>query len=148
MKMLNNNGPFWVTAPEILGRAIGFMDLTSLHGEWIREMAFGEGDFTLQAHRGSFKSSCLAVAISLILITYPDRNIIFIRKTDNDVSEMMGILAALTLATMDGCIGIARAPRRRSRVSRAPRAAGSGLAKPFSLRLRLAKKEARPHAHP
>jgi len=92
---MNNIDPFWVAAPEILGRAVGFADLTPLHGEWIRTMAFGNGDFTLQAHRGSYKSSCLAVAISLILITYPDRNIIFIRKTDNDVSEMMGMVVKI-----------------------------------------------------
>ena len=90
-RMLN----FWVAAPEIVGRAVGFSDMTSLHGDWIRTMAFGDGDFTLQAHRGSFKSSCLAVAISLILITFPDRNIIFIRKTDNDVGEMMGMVVKI-----------------------------------------------------
>ena len=30
--------------PEVLGRETGFRDLTPLHGEWIREMVFGEGD--------------------------------------------------------------------------------------------------------
>ncbi len=112
------SGPFWVERPEIVGRAVGFADMTSLHGEWIRTMAFGDGDFTLQAHRGSFKSSCLAVAIALILISFPERNIsfkssclavaialilisfperniIFIRKTDNDVSEMMGMVVKI-----------------------------------------------------
>ena len=89
------SGPFWVERPEILGRAVGFADMTSLHGKWIRTMAFGDGDFTLQAHRGSFKSSCLAVAIALILISFPERNIIFIRKTDNDVSEMLGMVVKI-----------------------------------------------------
>lgn len=81
--------------PEILGRQVGFLDLTLLHGEWIREMVFGTGDYTLQAHRGSYKSSCLAVAISLLLVMKPDRNIIFIRKADNDVSEMLGMVAKI-----------------------------------------------------
>ena len=44
--------------PEIIGRAAGFRDLTEMHGAWIREMVFGQGDYTLQAHRGSYKSSC------------------------------------------------------------------------------------------
>ena len=66
--------------PEEVGRQIGFSDLTDLHGEWIREMVWGKEDYTLQAHRGSYKSSCLAVAISLILVLFPDRNIIFLRK--------------------------------------------------------------------
>ena len=52
--------------PERVGHEIGFSDFTSLHGEWIREMVWGKGDYTLQAHRGSYKSSCLAVAVSLM----------------------------------------------------------------------------------
>ena len=78
-----------------VGKEVGFKDLTPLHGEWIHEMVFGEGDYTLQAHRGSYKSSCLAVAIALILLMNPKRNIIFIRKTDNDVSEMLGMVAKI-----------------------------------------------------
>ena len=81
--------------PDIIGRQVGFQDLTPLHGEWIHEMVFGRGDYTLQAHRGSYKSSCLAVAISLILLIYPVRNIIFIRKADNDVSEMLRMVAKI-----------------------------------------------------
>ena len=76
--------------PEKVGHQIGFSDLVSpLHGDWIREMVWGEGDYTLQAHRGSYKSSCLAVAISLMLVLFPSRNIIFLRKTDSDVAEMI-----------------------------------------------------------
>ena len=78
--------------PEEIGRRVGFADLTELHGLWIREMIRGTEDYTLQAHRGSYKSSCLAVAISLMLILYARRNIIFLRKTDSDVSEMMGMV--------------------------------------------------------
>ena len=81
--------------PEEIGREVGFADLTGLHGEWIREMVFGDGDYTLQAHRGSYKSSCLAVAISLLLILDPKRNIIFLRKTDNDISEMLGMVSKI-----------------------------------------------------
>ena len=66
--------------PEELGRLVGFKDLTLMHGEWIREMINGEGDYTLQAHRGSYKSSCLAVAISMLMIFRPTKNIIFCGK--------------------------------------------------------------------
>jgi len=50
--------------PEIIGRAVGFADLLPIHGEWIREMVFGQEDYTLKAYRTAFKSSCLAVALS------------------------------------------------------------------------------------
>ena len=81
--------------PERLGRAVGFKDLTELHGRWIRKMVFDDRDYTLQAHRGSYKSSCLAVAIAILLVCCPDRNIIFLRKTDNDVAEMLGMVSKI-----------------------------------------------------
>ena len=81
--------------PEELGRLVGFKDLTPMHGEWIREMINGEGDYTLQAHRGSYKSSCLAVAISMLMIFRPTKNIIFLRKTDSDVAEMLGMVGKI-----------------------------------------------------
>lgn len=81
--------------PELLGHEVGFVDMGELHGRWIRKMVFGNEDYTLQAHRGSYKSSCLAVAISLLLICYPNRNIIFLRKTDSDVSEMLGMASKI-----------------------------------------------------
>ncbi len=81
--------------PESIGKAVGFKDLTKMHGEWIRRMVYGKGDYTLQAHRGSYKSSCLAVAIALMMVIYPKRNIIFLRKTDDDVAEMMRMVAKI-----------------------------------------------------
>ena len=66
-----------------------------MHGEWIRRMVYGKRDYTLQAHRGSYKSSCLAVAIAMIMVIYPKRNIIFLRKTDDDVAEMMRMVAKI-----------------------------------------------------
>ena len=81
--------------PEKIGREMGFKDLRKLHGKWIKKMVFGTKDYTLQAHRGSFKSSCLAVAISILLVYYPERNIIFLRKTDSDVSEMLGMVSKI-----------------------------------------------------
>ena len=86
---------YYVEHPEELGRQVGFKDLTPLHGEWIREMINGEGDYTLQAHRGSYKSSCLAVAIAMLMILQPKRNIIFLRKTDSDVAEMLGMVGKI-----------------------------------------------------
>ena len=62
--------------PEKIGWQVGFKDLTAeLHGKWIRQMVLGQEDYTLQAHRGSYKSSCLVVAISLLLVLQPKRNI-------------------------------------------------------------------------
>ena len=78
--------------PERIGIAAGFKDLKPIHGEWIREMVFGDGDYTLLADRGGYKSSCLAVAIGLLMVFQPTDNIIFLRKADNDVVEMINMV--------------------------------------------------------
>jgi len=52
-------------------------------------MICGREDMTLLAHRGSYKTTCLAFAMAAMLILYPRRNIIFMRKTDEDVTEVL-----------------------------------------------------------
>lgn len=81
--------------PVELARAVGYTELTDLHNGWIRRMVFGEGDETIQGHRGSYKTTCLGVAFSLILTLLPSLRIIFIRKTDEDVAEVMTATATL-----------------------------------------------------
>ena len=81
--------------PQMIGVDIGFKDLKPIHGEWIREMVWGDGDYTLMAHRAAYKSSCLSVAISLMMVLYPTQNIIFLRKADNDVSEMIRMVTKI-----------------------------------------------------
>lgn len=76
--------------PAALGRRLGYKDLRDdLHGAWMREMLNGTTDMTLQAHRGSYKTTCLSVALAVMLATQPDKNIMFLRKTDDDVVEVM-----------------------------------------------------------
>lgn len=81
---------WFIAHPAALGRALGYRDFRDdLHGVWLRRMLTAEDDMTLQAHRGSYKTTCLCVAIALLMIRYPDKNIIFLRKTDGDVSEVV-----------------------------------------------------------
>lgn len=73
-----------------IANAIGFKDVVKYpHNEWMQNIIFGKGDYTLMAHRGSYKSSCLSVCIALIMLINPKINILFFRKTDTDVSEMI-----------------------------------------------------------
>ena len=76
--------------PAELGRKLGFTDLRDdLHGRWIKRMLRNPDDMTLQAHRGSYKTTCLCIAISLLMLWHGDKNIIFLRKTDADVAEVI-----------------------------------------------------------
>lgn len=81
---------WFIRHPAAMGRAVGFTLLRDdLHGPWIRWMDSGTRDGTLQAHRGSYKTTCLEVAIARLMIRHPDKNTIFIRKTDTDVAEVI-----------------------------------------------------------
>lgn len=76
--------------PYLLAREIGFKDVKeNPHNEWMKEIINGKTDYTLMAHRGSYKSSVLSVCIAIFMIVRPQINIIFLRKADNDVSEMI-----------------------------------------------------------
>lgn len=69
---------------------VGFTDVQMYpHNEWMQNIICNQGDYTLLAHRGSYKSSCLSVCIALLMILFPQSNIIFLRKADNDVAEMI-----------------------------------------------------------
>ena len=76
--------------PAKAARLCGLTRLTDeLHGAWLEEMICGTEDFTLLAHRGSYKTTCLAFAMAAMLLVYPQRNILFMRKTDEDVTEVI-----------------------------------------------------------
>ena len=76
--------------PAQLGQMLGYKDLTDeLHGEWLRHMILGKEDETLQAHRGSYKTTCLGIALASIMVLRPNINTIFLRKTDTDVQEVI-----------------------------------------------------------
>lgn len=80
--------------PAEIGRICGFCDLTDdLHGTWMKKIIYGDGDYTLQAHRLSYKSSCLSVALAMWLTLNHARNAIFARKTYTDVAESVAQVA-------------------------------------------------------
>ena len=77
------------TNPVIFGNLVGFNDLGKLHNDWLKSFLFEKDDQTLLAHRGSFKTTTLAIAIALLMVLFPNKNIIFLRKTDTDVVEII-----------------------------------------------------------
>lgn len=80
---------FLKTKPYKLGHLIGFTKLTELHNNWIIDMLRGKDDKTLQAHRGSYKTTCVSIVLALIIILLPKLKTLFIRKTDDDVKEVI-----------------------------------------------------------
>ena len=80
---------FLITKPASFGRLVGFTKLTDLHNAWILDMLKGEGDRTLQAHRSSYKTTCVSIALALIIILLPNKRTLFLRKTDSDIKEII-----------------------------------------------------------
>ena len=80
---------FLITKPASFGRLVGFTKLTDLHNAWILDMIKGEGDRTLQAHRSSYKTTCVSIALALIIILLPNKRTLFLRKTDADIKEII-----------------------------------------------------------
>lgn len=91
--------------PAKLARLVGYDRMRDgLHDKWIRDIAFGTGDQTIQAHRGSYKTTCLEVALWLIAITQPERTVGFLRKASDDVDEVMSSIARILATDVSAAI--------------------------------------------
>lgn len=72
-----------------LGHMLGFCDLTEMHAEWIHNFLTMQEDYTLQGHRGSYKTTCLSIFLALVPVLWPDLTTLFFRKTSGDVEEVI-----------------------------------------------------------
>ncbi len=89
---------FLTERPAQYGQMLGYPDLRDdLHGEWIRKMVLGHEDMTLQAHRGSYKTTCDCIALEILMMLRGDMNIIFMRKTDKDIEEVISNVQRITV---------------------------------------------------
>lgn len=75
--------------PAKIGFYVGFDDLLPIHDEWLKDMLYRPTDFTRQAHRGSYKTTIDALYIALTVISRPWERLLFLRKTDDDVTEVI-----------------------------------------------------------
>lgn len=75
--------------PAKVAALVGFDKLGPLHNEWIKDMVSGKEDRTLQSHRGSYKTTCVSFALSNIIVLLPRVRTFFLRKTGDDVKEVL-----------------------------------------------------------
>ena len=80
---------FLLNNPVKFANALGFDKLGALHNNWIKEMVKGKEDHTLQASRGTYKTTCVSIALALIIILLPNKRTAFFRKTDSDTREII-----------------------------------------------------------
>lgn len=70
-------------------KLLGFDKLQPMHEEWLVDMVKGKEDRTLMAHRASYKTTCVSIALAELIILLPNRRTMFMRKTDADVKEVI-----------------------------------------------------------
>ncbi len=80
---------FLLNRPVEYAKMLGFTKLGSLHNKWIIDMVRGKDDKTLQSSRGTYKTTCVSVALALIIILLSNKRTMFMRKTDGDVKEVL-----------------------------------------------------------
>lgn len=81
--------------PYKLGHFLGYKDLTELHNDWLKDWLYSSKDSTTQAHRGSYKTTDLAVFLAVNALVHPRENVIFLRKTDTDVTEVIRLVVKI-----------------------------------------------------
>lgn len=74
--------------PIEIGHWVGFNDLTDMHNEWLKGFLYRRDDQTLQAHRGSFKTTTLSLFFAIHAVIKPNETLLYFRKTDPDVVEV------------------------------------------------------------
>ena len=88
---------FLIKHPSKYGHMVGFTKLGEIHNRWIRQMVTAENDKTLQAHRGSYKTTCVSLALAILIVLLPNARILFIRKTDADIKEIIAQVRKILL---------------------------------------------------
>ncbi len=70
---------------------IGFTKMQELNEEWLKDMmpSKGKKDASLQAHRLSYKTTCVSITLARIIILLPNKRTLFMRKTDSDIKEII-----------------------------------------------------------
>ena len=68
---------------------MGFTRQSEAYNSWMREMVFGTEDHSIEAFRGSGKTTCVSASLAMIMFLFPNIKTAFMRKTDTDVKEVI-----------------------------------------------------------
>lgn len=84
----------WCREPHKLGHLLGFTKLTPDHDQWIHLFLKKEhGPIrVLQAHRGSYKTTCGLVAMLLLMMIHPNFRVLIARKSEKMAIKLVGAL--------------------------------------------------------
>ena len=80
---------FLLNNPKKYAKMLGFDKLVDINEAWIIDMVRGKDDKSLMAHRNSYKTTCVSVALAEIIVLLPRLRTMFMRKTDTDIKEVV-----------------------------------------------------------
>lgn len=80
----------FIKYPHLFGAYLGYDKLTPLHGSWIKDVFYHRSLESLQAHRGSYKTTALIIvgAIWSLMFINADSTIGTVRKSDDEAKKI------------------------------------------------------------
>jgi hypothetical protein len=87
----------WLTEPHKFGHLLGYTKLRPSHDEWIKIFLKAGNLEALQAHRGSYKTTCGIVAMTLLFLINPDIRLLIVRKNVTLASDVLKVLQKIML---------------------------------------------------
>lgn len=87
--MTTNEAKGLIEYPVAFAHLLGYNLLEGIHNEWIKTLLWKDEDYTLQAHRDSYKTTCLIVAVTMAMILRTDLTILLLRKESGSTVEFV-----------------------------------------------------------
>lgn len=87
----------WLSAPHKFGHLLGFKKLRPSHDKWIWFFLKAENLEVLQAHRGSYKTTCGIVALVLLFLMRPNMRLLIVRKSITLACDILKVLQRIFL---------------------------------------------------
>jgi len=87
----------WLSEPHKFGHLLGFTKLRPSHDKWIKIFLLAENLDALQAHRGSYKTTCGIVAMVLLFLIKPNLRLLIVRKNITLASNVLKVLQRIFL---------------------------------------------------
>lgn len=84
----------FIENPLEFAHLIGYERLTPLHGQWIKDAWFSNGNFVLLAHRGSYKTTAISVVGAMLYLFVDwEARILLLRKSEDDACSILWTIA-------------------------------------------------------
>lgn len=87
--MTTNEAKGLIEYPVAFAHLLGYNLLEGIHNDWIKTLLWRDEDYTLQAHRDSYKTTCLIVAVTMAMILRTDLTILLLRKESGSTVEFV-----------------------------------------------------------